>query len=108
MFVLDKRQAQSAGRRISEATLLRLAFIGGSLGAKLAQHRLRHKTRKEPFRSNLNMIVALHAVIWAAMMLPPVRIAAFEAISSIVASAISPEEPKPDLPRRFGPGSSWP
>jgi uncharacterized membrane protein YsdA (DUF1294 family) len=39
--------------RISEASLLFVALIGGSVGAIIAQQTLRHKTRKEPFRSVL-------------------------------------------------------
>lgn len=49
----DKTKARQGVRRIFEATLLKLAFIGGSVGTVLAQQTIRHKTRKEPFRSRL-------------------------------------------------------
>lgn len=66
-FYFDKRRAISGGWRIPEKTLLTLALLGGSLGAKLAQHRFRHKTRKQPFAAILNLIVLAHmcfAIAW--------------------------------------------
>ena len=48
-------------RRIPEGDLLGLALIGGSLGALLARHLFRHKTRKEPFSTQLLVITALQA-----------------------------------------------
>jgi len=72
-FLHDKRAAISGARRISEDRLLALAFLGGSLGAKLAQKLLRHKIRTEPFRQQLNGILAVQvlalAVIWAIWLL---------------------------------------
>ncbi len=62
IYFLDKQAARHHGTRISERTLLTLAFVGGSLGAVCAQRLLRHKTRKEPFRSNLRAIVVFHVV----------------------------------------------
>lgn len=56
-FGADKRRAMLGEWRISEAALLLLALVGGSIGAKLGQRRFRHKTRKEPFRSLLNLIL---------------------------------------------------
>lgn len=109
VFAIDKRQAESAGRRIPEATLLQLALVGGSIGAKLAERRLRHKTRKEPFRTRLNMIATFHAAIWLALMVPSVRASAFEAITDITrafaGAAPFKSETERVLPRRFGPGS---
>lgn len=55
-FIADKRRAINGARRISEATLLTLALIGGSIGAKAAQRQFRHKTRKQPFATLLNLI----------------------------------------------------
>lgn len=60
VYRIDKRAARQGERRVAESTLLWLAFIGGSLGAVTAQRLLRHKTRKEPFRSLLLSIVILH------------------------------------------------
>jgi len=61
-FALDKAAAESNRRRTPEATLLALAFIGGSIGALAAQQVLRHKTRKQPFRAILIAIAAFHIV----------------------------------------------
>jgi uncharacterized membrane protein YsdA (DUF1294 family) len=58
-FWRDKRAAESNERRVSEARLLTLAALGGTPGAKLGQALLRHKTRKQPFARNLNLILAM-------------------------------------------------
>ena len=58
-FWQDKQRAIAGERRISESDLLGLALIGGSPGALLARKLFRHKTRKEPFNTQLFMIVAL-------------------------------------------------
>lgn len=59
LFWFDKAQARDHGWRVSERTLLTAALFGG-LGAWLGQHLLRHKTRKEPFRTWLGAALALH------------------------------------------------
>ena len=63
LFRQDKRAAIVGGRRISERTLLGLAVIGGGLGAMAAQQMLRHKTRKQPFRSLLYLILAAQTAL---------------------------------------------
>lgn len=55
-FGIDKAKAESGARRISEAALLQWAFVGGTPAAYAARHLFRHKTRKQPFSSNLHMI----------------------------------------------------
>ncbi|SDJ37291.1 Uncharacterized membrane protein YsdA, DUF1294 family [Agrobacterium fabrum] len=67
----DKEAARSSGWRIRESTLLSLALVGGSLGAISAQRLLRHKTRKEPFRSILLSIVILQAGLGASLAIMP-------------------------------------
>lgn len=68
-FHRDKRAALSGARRIPEDRLLALIYLGGGLGGKLAQHLLRHKIRSEPFRTQLNGILAVQitalAAVWA-------------------------------------------
>ena len=69
-FASDKRRAMTGDRRIPEKTLLQLAVLGGTGGAFAAQRLLRHKTRKEPFRSLLRLVafaqvtLFVAAVIW--------------------------------------------
>ena len=58
-FWQDKQRAIARQRRISEADLLGLALIGGSPGALLARQIFRHKTRKQPFSTQLFVIIAL-------------------------------------------------
>ena len=58
-FWQDKQRAIAGQRRISEGDLLGLALIGGSPGALLARHLFRHKTRKQPFSTQLFVIIAL-------------------------------------------------
>ncbi|MCZ7855506.1 MULTISPECIES: DUF1294 domain-containing protein [Agrobacterium] len=67
----DKEAARQGGWRIRESTLLLLALVGGSLGAVSAQHLLRHKTRKEPFRSILLSIVILQSGLLASLAIMP-------------------------------------
>ncbi|WP_330999436.1 DUF1294 domain-containing protein [Sphingomonas sp. IC-56] len=52
----DKQRAVRGDRRILEKTLLWLALIGGTPAAFFARQRFRHKTRKEPFSTYLQLI----------------------------------------------------
>lgn len=61
-FGIDKMLAEAGARRISEARLLGLAFVGGSPGAYAGRHLFRHKTRKQPFSSHLHAIALFQAV----------------------------------------------
>lgn len=63
VFGFDKLRAEAGAWRITESTLLTLAFIGGSAGAVAGRRFFRHKTRKQPFASNLDTIVGLHLVL---------------------------------------------
>ena len=58
-FWQNKQRAVAGERRVAEADLLALALIGGSPGAFLARRWFRHKTRKEPFSTQLLLLAAL-------------------------------------------------
>lgn len=74
-FAADKLFAICKEQRTPEATLLHLARIGGWIGAKIAQRRLRHKTYKQPFGQQLNAIGMLHAASAATFVLVIVLLA---------------------------------
>jgi uncharacterized membrane protein YsdA (DUF1294 family) len=86
-FALDKRRAENGAWRIPERTLLTFAFYGGSLGALLGQQVLRHKTRKEPFRTYLLVIaschIALAALVFIFLQAPEQARVWFSAVASL-------------------------
>ena len=60
-FWQDKARAVAGERRIPEADLLGLAMVGGTPGAFLARRLFRHKTRKQPFSTYLQLIAVTQA-----------------------------------------------
>ena len=56
-FGIDKYKAKRGLWRISEATLLLLAVVGGSLGALLGMRIWHHKTKHAKFRYGLPLII---------------------------------------------------
>lgn len=58
-FWQDKSFAMRGRRRVPEADLLGLAVIGGSPAAFAARHFFRHKTRKGPFSTRLQIIATV-------------------------------------------------
>jgi len=66
-FGIDKSRAEAGAWRISEGTLLRLAFLGGTPGAYAGRAVFRHKTRKQPFSANLRAIAVLQIVALAGL-----------------------------------------
>lgn len=85
-FHHDKAQARNGGWRVPESTLLLLAFFGGGLGAKLAQRRFRHKTRKQPFATALNMSAVAGLLLLAAIIVLPAGRGALAAFGTAVAA----------------------
>jgi len=67
----DKLAAQRGIWRTSEDTLHGLSLLGGWVGARLAQHRLRHKTSKSSFQTTYWLSVVAHvAAVLAALSWP--------------------------------------
>ncbi len=64
-FGIDKAQAETQAWRISEASLLQLAFFGGIAGAFAGRALFRHKTRKQPFSTQLHLIAGLQLCVGA-------------------------------------------
>ncbi len=60
---LDKRKARLKQYRISENTLLSIAFIGGIVGIGLGMLLFRHKTRKIKFVLGLPLIFIIQIVM---------------------------------------------
>ena len=64
LFMLaDKLKARSGRWRIPEATLIRLAALGGSLGATLSMNLFRHKTQHPKFSIGLPLLLAMHILL---------------------------------------------
>ena len=66
MYGIDKWKAKRSKWRISEATLLGMAVIGGSIGAWLGMRVWHHKTMHKKFQLGipLILIIQLAIVLW--------------------------------------------
>jgi uncharacterized membrane protein YsdA (DUF1294 family) len=66
VYGIDKWKAKRSKWRISEATLLELAVIGGSVGAFLGMKVWHHKTMHKKFLYGIPIIILLQIVmiIW--------------------------------------------
>lgn len=65
VYAWDKAAARRGAWRVPEATLHVLAVLGGWPGALAAQQVLRHKTRKQPFRTVFWFTVGLNSAALA-------------------------------------------
>ena len=59
LFGLDKYKAKKGKWRISEATLLMMAVIGGSIGAWTGMRLWHHKTMHKKFKYGIPIIIIL-------------------------------------------------
>ncbi len=64
VYGIDKWKATHGKWRISEATLLLLAIIGGSIGAWLGMKVWRHKTLHKKFKYGIPLIVATQITLF--------------------------------------------
>lgn len=62
-FGIDKFKAENGYWRVQESTLLALALLGGTPGAYAGRSAFRHKTRKQPFNSQLFSITVLQVLV---------------------------------------------
>jgi len=63
VYGIDKVKAKKNKRRISEATLLMLAVVGGTIGALLAMNVWHHKTMHKKFKYGLPLILLVQIVL---------------------------------------------
>ena len=64
LFYIDKHRAGIPGKwRISVATLLGMALIGGSIGALIGMLLLRHKTLKQAFVIGIPLILIMQGIL---------------------------------------------
>ena len=68
MYGIDKWKAKKARRRISEATLLGLAVIGGSIGAWIGIKVWHHKTLHKKFKYGVPLILLLQIAALTALL----------------------------------------
>lgn len=62
-YAADKSAARKNERRISERTLHMLGLVGGWPGALVAQQLLRHKSKKESFRTVFRATVIINCAV---------------------------------------------
>jgi len=65
VYGIDKWKAMQGSWRISEATLLILAVIGGSIGALLGMKIWHHKTMHNKFKYGLPLILIIQIILIA-------------------------------------------
>lgn len=67
MYGVDKKRAVKHQWRISEATLLGIAFCGGSVGALLGMKIFHHKTKHWKFKILVPLFLLLHIGIYVTL-----------------------------------------
>ena len=63
LMLIDKYKAKKNKWRISEATLMGIAAIGGSLGAIGGMYTFRHKTKHISFTFGIPLILAMQITL---------------------------------------------
>ena len=63
LYGIDKYKARKGRWRISEATLLMMAVIGGSIGAWSGMRLWHHKTMHKKFKYGIPIIIILQVTI---------------------------------------------
>lgn len=68
-YAFDKTAARQGRGRLRERTLHVCSLAGGWPGAAIAQQLLRHKSRKQPFRTLFWITAAVNGAVPAALLL---------------------------------------
>ena len=63
LYGIDNYKAKNGRWRISEATLLTMAAIGGSIGAWAGMRLWHHKTMHKKFKYGIPVIIILHVAL---------------------------------------------
>ena len=63
IMLIDKQKAKKGQWRISEATLMTVAAIGGSLGSLIGMYQFRHKTKHTKFVVGIPLMMFLHVAL---------------------------------------------
>ena len=63
LYGIDKYKARKGKWRISEATLLMMAVIGGSIGAWAGMRLWHHKTKHKKFKYGIPIIIILQVAL---------------------------------------------
>jgi uncharacterized membrane protein YsdA (DUF1294 family) len=61
---MDKKRAKNNHYRISEKTLLNVAFLGGAIGATAGMKHFRHKTKHAQFKYGLPLLAIIEIGIF--------------------------------------------
>jgi len=104
LFGHDKDRAMTGGWRTPESILLATALFGGGIGAKVGQRQYRHKTRKEPFRTRLNIFTVLGLIAFAALNVPATRSAILSAVIDQLPGGAADDTTRNPRPRVIVPG----
>lgn len=71
VYGIDKYKAKKAKWRISEATLLLLAVLGGSVGAWVGMKVWHHKTMHKKFKYGISAILLIQIALMAYLHMNP-------------------------------------
>lgn len=63
IMLIDKYKSQKKAWRISEAALIAVAAVGGSLGVLFGMYAARHKTRKPKFTIGVPLLLLVHIAL---------------------------------------------
>lgn len=65
LFKKDKGSAQRKQRRVSEARLMKLCFLGGATGGLIGMNVFHHKTKKKKFTVVVTMLFIIQLILYS-------------------------------------------